>query len=149
MSHDLDSDPAIVHLYVVRRKLGGLAPRGGSVAHSALLLRTADDFYFLMEYGVEDRAGDKNTVDVHGVSTPSLRTVEAGAATFAYGGYSWDKQTKGAAVGGVPLSFIKAIMDSFRASGAYELRRHNCHMAQEYVRTTLGLHVDSPYVVPK
>jgi hypothetical protein len=126
------ADP-VVRVHVIRRNLAALPFKAGSVAHSGLLLVTESGQRCILEYGVDTGNGKRGTV---------LRPLLGGEALDP----AWTQQPHGAAPDGFfSTEDIKAIMEGHGSQKAYDLQNHNCHMAQEATRRSLGIRVEQPY----
>lgn len=128
----------VTNIYVIRRNLANI-PAKGPIAHSGLLMRTDDNKYYILEYGVES---DQNTVTIRSISADSITD-----KTFVDGDHVWDKQTFGANIRekNVKAEEVKNLMEKCVAALPYDLKYWNCHVAQENTRRKLGLTVERPY----
>ncbi len=126
------ADP-VARVHVIRRSLAALPFAAGSVAHSGLLLVTESGHRSILEYGVDTGNGKRGTV---------LRPLLAGEALDPV----WTQQQQGAAPdGSFSTEDVKAIMEGHGSQKAYDIQSHNCHMAQEATRRSLGIRVEQPY----
>lgn len=126
------ADP-VARVHVIRRSLAALPFKAGAVAHSGLFLVTESGQRSILEYGVDTENGKRGTV---------LRPLAEGEALDPV----WTQQQHGAAPDGVfSTEDVKAIMEGHGSQKAYDIQSHNCHMAQEATRRSLGIRVEQPY----
>lgn len=145
------------HVYVVRRPLGSptewepLTNRW-KLVHSALLLKTSDKRFALLEY-MED--GKTYLTEV----SPSIvkEHVNDGYVVIRMKGqyvdpdrdgdspieFRWTRQLKGTKLAeSHSLADLKKKMNELMAGKPYSLLKHNCHVAQEKLRKAIGLKVN-------
>jgi hypothetical protein len=126
------SDP-VARVHVIRRNLQAFPFKAGAVAHSGLLLVTEKGQRCILEYGIDTGNGKRGTV---------LRPVAEGEALYPL----WTQQEVGAAPdGSFSVEDVKAIMEGHGSQKAYDIQSHNCHLAQEATRRSLGIKVEQPY----
>ena len=132
-----NSPNQIARLYVIRCKLGGFL-KIGQVSHSALLLQTKDNKYYILEYGVDS----KHVVDCY-----KIELQHPNSTTIRYNGTKWSKQQIGEKLPTCQtIESVTNVMKRVVAQKSdYNIANWNCHMAQENTRRSLGLKVKKPY----
>jgi hypothetical protein len=132
-----NSPNQIARLYVARCKLGGFL-KIGQVCHSALLLQTKDNKYYILEYGVDSK---------HVVACYEIGIQHPNSTTIWFNGTRWSKQRIGEEL--PTCQTIESVTDVMERVVAqkndYNITNWNCHMAQENTRRSLGLKVRNPY----
>jgi hypothetical protein len=123
--------PFVQTVYVIRRKLDKLPLAVGMFVHSALLLQTTKNRWFVCEYGTEI---NKNKVCFYEVN--ALRVFP----TWVYAdGRVWKKPVYGTDVQPVGVHRVKEIMETIVSKRSYSMIFWNCHMAQKTTRMYLSL----------
>jgi hypothetical protein len=131
----------VVHLYVIRCKLGGVL-KVGDFSHRAVLVKTETGKLFIIEYGVGLKSAVTHTLVAEGSASETIQK----AKSFKVGSVSWAKQEKGVAVSGAwTVRSCIAKMEELNCKEPYSLVHHNCHLAQQSLRAAMGLKVDNPY----
>jgi len=132
----------VQHIWVVRRGLdvGPMdLPRGFTLAHSALLLKTNCGKYILVEYTNSLEKGEVLFREVAGVADDDVE--------FRESTYHWKKQRHGDAppVGSngrsVTVTDVLNITCAAALGEDYDVRGHNCHQVQQSTRQALGMPV--------
>ena len=150
---DTDGDIA-VRLYVARRPLGAgelwkPLTNLNKFAHSAVLLETRDNKFFLLEYQNDSKV-HLNLVTPETISTHedgSFMIIEMNGASdkdASLQSFRWTRQLKGVSLT-EPMS-VKKLRDRMAttmATSQYSIPAgHHCHKAQESLRRSLNLTVD-------
>ena len=128
----------IQQIYVIRRDLAGI-PKAGIVSHSALLLKSISNHYYILEYGVES---DPNKVTLREIPKCSVDENKLND-----GVNKWSKQKTGENIRSknIYVEEIHQKMKEIVSPHNYEIDVWNCHVAQENTRRALGIKVENPY----
>lgn len=122
-------------VYVVRRPLrvsNSNIPKGGLIAHSALLVKQ-ETRYYLVEYMNDGEVYARMLTEYDG------RPADKSSDTFEYGGSTWTRQTVGKEAGGLSVNDIVAKMKEIAKQQPYNPVTHNCHIVQEETRKALKI----------
>ncbi|HBE72005.1 MAG TPA: hypothetical protein DDW52_28025 [Planctomycetaceae bacterium] len=150
-------DSKVNHVYVVRRPLGSptewepLTNRW-KLVHSALILKTADKRFALLEYmedgktyltEVSPRIVKEHVDDGYVVIRMKGQYVDPDRDGDGPIEFRWTRQLKGTKLAEThSLADLKKKMHELMAGKPYSLLKHNCHVAQEKLRKSIGLKVD-------
>lgn len=122
-------------IYVARRNLSKLPFKVGVLAHSGLLIKTNQNKYYVLEYGVE-----KNKTSCNEISFVF-------DDWFYMGSQKWNKQQHGAQLNKkITVHELQQLMNKNVGKSTYNMLMFNCHMAQEQLRIDLELKVKNPYI---
>ena len=136
------SNELIDKVYVIRRKLNAhVIPKINVLAHSGLLIKSKNNNYYILEYGTTHI---NNNVSLRKVSFSNFSKDKFTELTKE--SYIWSKQIYGNKINNnITINQAKDIMDVYGNQKDYSLLKHNCHMAQEFTRSNLGIDVNKPY----
>lgn len=139
-----DENDQAVHLFVVRRALDiPVVPRVRYAAHSALLLKTSNDRYYLLEY-MADAKVHLNRVEVEVKQEKDDHVVISmqGRADNGMKTFEWTRQLKGSKIEQqFTVGQLRDKMRELMPNGYAELKE-DCHTAQERLRQAIGHKVD-------
>ena len=134
--------PSENKLYVARRKLIDSPGKYGMISHSGILQIYRDNA-FIIDY-------DKNGTHIKKIKDLNIAELKK-SFKFKHDGHTWTKQKHGSDIdASLSPCVLKNKMDiQTKLRGYYDMFTNNCHMAQECLRESVGLMVDSPYVHDK
>jgi hypothetical protein len=136
-----NDDPLIDRIYVARRKLDSLPIYFGWAAHSALLMKTKNEKWFVCEYGCENNKNKVSLYEVKNINRDYFITNN---------GRKYNKQIVGSSLeGNVSVGSVRELMENKMNKHSYWMLFWNCHIAQEITREELGLKVKDKYLDDK
>jgi hypothetical protein len=127
----------IDYIYEIKRKLWNMKFKVGILSHSALLLHTINNNYFILEYGSGTDI-NRNSIFMYKVNIDNDEYV------FEYviiNKYVWAKRKPNKIVIKKTIYDAYNIMNGIMSKRPYSLFRWNCHMAQQITRKKLGTKV--------
>lgn len=131
----------IDYIYEIKRKLYNMKFKVGIFSHSALLLQTKNNNYFILEYGSGNDI-NRNSIFMYKVN------IDKDEYVFNHviiNKYVWSKRKQSKILNKKTIYDAYNIMNSIMSKHPYSVYRWNCHMAQQITRKKLGAKVPIKY----
>lgn len=107
------------------------------MAHSALLLRTTDQRYHILEYMSDSQA------HLYEITLHVIKTIEDPPhELFTLNGVEWTKQLHGKPLSGWTIEQARTKMQELMKDGYRIEKNEVCHVAQERLRKEMGIMED-------
>jgi hypothetical protein len=151
--HDFNNIPSLLlpikeylneeidYIYEIKRKLWNMNFKVGILSHSALLLHTKNNNYFILEYG-SGSDENRNSIFMYKINIDNDEYV------FDYviiNEFIWAKRKPNKIVSKKTIYDAYNIMNNIMSKRLYSVYRWNCHMAQQITRKKLGTKVPIKY----
>ena len=127
-------DEEILYIYEIKRKLYNMKFKVGILSHSALLLQTIKNNYFILEYG-SGKGENRNSVFMYKQNNSDNIYI---LQYCLINEYIWDKRPAHKINDNKTIYDAYNIMNSIMAKHKYNVYKWNCHMAQQKTRKILG-----------
>ncbi len=131
----------IDYIYEIKRKLYNMNFKVGIFSHSALLLETKNNNYFILEYGSGSDI-NRNSIFMYKIDIDNDEYV---FEHVVINKYVWAKRRKNKIVNNNTIYDAYNIMNSIMSKRPYSVYKWNCHMAQQITRKKLGAKVPIKY----
>ncbi len=134
-----NDDTMIYKIDVIKRKLYYFNIKTTVLCHSGLLLKTCTNKYYILEYG-SGSSDMKNEIMLRDIKSMQVRKYSVLEEE-----YSWDRKHSRILKTPISISQIYNMMKENMTKRNYNVYYWNCHMAQEKLRSQLGLDVPVKY----